>query len=200
MNNPPDDKPVHLVLVRPHLDDVPPLSLPPGYHMRTFQPGDEDAWDHIVAVAFQNHSRRFPTYIRGNMAFRPERIFFLLHNAEPVGTASAWHVADDGPDTGRLHMLAILPEHQGKKLSIPLSTAVLRQFIREGRTRARLHTHDDRLAAIAVYLRIGFEPLLVHDNQRQRWRDVFRHMHREDELTTRFHTILNGPITPMPAG
>jgi len=35
-----------------------------------------------------------------------------------------------------------------------------------------LETDDYRLPAIKTYLNLGFEPLLVHENQRDRWRNI----------------------------
>jgi mycothiol synthase len=63
----------------------------------------------------------------------------------------------------------------------------------EGRRRAELRTDDFRVAAIKTYLKLGFEPLLVAENQRRRWRDVLAAIGRGD-LVERFAGILEGPI------
>ena len=43
----------------------------------------------------------------------------------------------------------------------------------EGRTWAVLQTDDFRIPAVKTYLKLGFEPLIVHENQPKRWKDVF---------------------------
>lgn len=42
-----------LVMIRPTLTDLPTIQLPNGYNVRTFQPGDEDAWEFIINHSFQ---------------------------------------------------------------------------------------------------------------------------------------------------
>jgi mycothiol synthase len=66
-------------------------------------------------------------------------------------------------------MVAVRPGHQGKRLGYWVGLAAMHQMAREGARRAILRTDDFRIPAIKTYLRLGFEPLLTHKNQRQRW-------------------------------
>jgi mycothiol synthase len=63
--------------------------------------------------------------------------------------------------------------HQGFGLGRQLSVAVLRRFATEGLRSAVLETQDFRLAAIATYLDLGFEPVPRDGAQERRWRTVF---------------------------
>ena len=71
-------------------------------------------------------------------------------------------------------------------------------MVAEGRTHVKLQTDDFRLAAVRQYLRLDFVPLLVDENQRQRWRDVFQAL-GQPALAERFAGILGGPVTPPAA-
>jgi mycothiol synthase len=90
-------------------------------------------------------------------------------------------------------MVAVRPDYRGQKIGTALSTAVLHRFKEEGHEDANLRTDDFRLPGIRVYLRLGFEPYLVHENQRERWAEVFDALGMP-ELKETFEEILNGPI------
>jgi hypothetical protein len=45
---------------------------------------------------------------------------------------------------------------------------------------ARLRTETDRLAAIALYLQLGFEPLARSDPEREAWEHVIRLLRASD--------------------
>jgi len=188
-----------LVMRRPTLDGLPPVEVPAGYGLRSMRPGDGPAWTRVVNEAFGGGPRRnrFETTMRSDNAFRHERILFITRDDEPVATASAWCDAKWGTETGILHYVATRPDHAGKHLGTVVSLAALHRMIEEGRRCAILLTDDFRLAAVKTYLRLGFEPLLVHENQRRRWREVLKTLGRAD-LIDRFAAILDGPVTPLP--
>jgi mycothiol synthase len=182
-----------LVMRRAHLRDLPPIELPPGYGLRHYRPGDEPAWERIIEATFEaRHS--FDDHMRADPAFLAERIWFVTHGAVPVATASAWVTPRFGPSIGCLHMVATLPAHQGRQLGFRVSVAALYRFVEEGRREAVLQTDDFRVAALKTYLRMGFEPLLVHDNQRERWLNIFRALSRPD-LEERLASIFQGSLT-----
>ena len=65
-------------------------------------------------------------------------------------------------------------------------------MVREGRQRAFLSTDDFRLPAIRTYLKLGFEPYLVHENQRERWRKVLAAIGRAGE----YEACLTAALVP----
>ncbi|MFO7946233.1 MAG: GNAT family N-acetyltransferase [Armatimonadota bacterium] len=184
-----------LTMKRPDLKNLPEITLPDGYELRTFQPGDERAWEAIVARAFDRDvpEGHFDSRIGDHDAFQPERVFFICHNGEGVATATAWYMEKWGENTGYVHMVGVKPGHQGKRLGYQVSLAVLHRLRGEGFEEAVLTTDDFRLPAIKTYLNLGFEPVLVHENQRERWRDVFEALGMP-ELAEKYSAVLNGPV------
>ncbi|MHB9130156.1 MAG: GNAT family N-acetyltransferase [Armatimonadota bacterium] len=187
---------VQLVMLHPSLAALPPVILPDGYGLRTFQPGDDAHWSRIIAESFRRLREEcsFDTMMRNDPAFHPERIFFITHGKEPVATASAWYVPEKLPDAGMIHYVGACDKHTGKKLGYWVSLAALHHMVQERRRRAWLSTDDTRLPAIKTYLNLGFAPLLIHEEQRERWAAVFRALGLP-ELVERFSGILAGEVT-----
>jgi len=191
-----------LVMARANLHYLPELQLPEGYAVRCYREGDGAAWERVVAAAFEREVQtgEFEKSIQQREAFRPERVLFVVWGDVPVATASAWDSPGWGPQTGQLHMVGTKPEHRGKHLGYWVSVAALHQFRKEGRRDVMLSTDDFRLPAIKTYLQMGFEPVLVDENQRRRWRDVFAAIDQPG-LSEKFAEILDGPVfKPIASG
>ena len=188
-----------LVMLRGNLEGLAEVVLPDGYALRTSRDGDEPAWARILTAAFDASPGKFDfnRFMRPCAEYRPERTWFLCRDGEPIATASAYPFGNVRPDACSLHWVGVHPDHQGRRLGYWVSLAALHQMRREGHARARLRTDDSRLAALWTYVRLDFEPLLVHENQRARWAAVFDRLGKPD-LTDRFATILHGPVTPQP--
>jgi len=189
-----------LVMIRRNLESLPEVALPEGCTLRAFAPGDEADWSKIVAESFKIDTGpdHFDKAMKSDFAFRPHRVLFVECTGELVATASAWYRPTWGRNTGYLHMVGVRPAHTGKRLGLIVSAAALRQMAAEGRTCAVLETDDFRIPALKTYLRLGFDPLLVDDNQRKRWRDAFAATGKP-ELCETFADILSGPVfEPIP--
>jgi mycothiol synthase len=157
------------------LSQLPAVSLPSGYALRHFEPGDAAHWDHIICHAFgwDAAERHFERVMATDVAYDPRRVLFITHRDQPVATAAAWWRASHPPTLGYLHYVGALASHSGRGLGLQVSLACMHFMRDEGRTRCLLHTDDFRLPALRTYLKLKFAPVLVHENQRQRWRDVF---------------------------
>ncbi|MFO7946234.1 MAG: GNAT family N-acetyltransferase [Armatimonadota bacterium] len=184
-----------LAMYRPHLENLPPTMNPNGVHIQTYRRGDEEAWDSIVAASFEWEVTpgEFDRTMKSDPEFDPERVFFAAVSGELVGTAAAWRIPECGENTGRVHMVAVKPGYRGKHIGTALSTAVLHRFREEGRDDATLRTDDFRIPGIKIYLNLGFQPYLVDENQRRRWRKVFQVLGMPD-LEETFRDLLDGPI------
>ncbi|MEI7437812.1 MAG: GNAT family N-acetyltransferase [bacterium] len=162
---------------RRHLDGLPGIELPPGYTIRTSQDGDGPHWARIIRESFTNDTfdaSSFESVMKTHPAYQPDRIFFACGpDGVPCGTASAYRGEAYGADTGYVHYVGVCPAQVGKKLGAALSLAVLHKFRAEGLQSAVLQTDDFRLPAIKTYLRLGFSPMIVHENQPARWARVF---------------------------
>lgn len=190
---------MQLVMVKHSLADLPPVELPDGYALRHFVPGDEAGWEAVMAASF---GRREPAWsfldVMGrDAACSPERVLFITCEGQIVATASAWYRPEWGAETGYVHYVGADPAHCGKKLGHMVSLAVLHRFVFEGRSRAVLQTDDFRVPAIRTYLRLGFEPWLIEEDQRQRWRVVFE-SNGLQPLCPNWEELVSGPMHAMP--
>lgn len=181
-----------LVMLRPSLSGLPAVVMPEGYRLRHFRPGDEEGWNRLMDAVFERApgSTDFDQQMRPDDAFQEERVWLVEKAGEIVATASAWHRPKFGPTRGYLHWVGTHPGHRGMKLGAMVSVAALQKIQEDGRDSAVLETDDFRIPAVMTYLKLEFEPLLVHENQRKRWKDVL------DELRypERFEAQLSGPL------
>lgn len=168
--------PPQLVMWRKTLAGLPEVTEHPGVSCRSMRDGDASAWDTIVSEAFgwPEPSGHFEAHMRHDPSFAPERVYFVLRDGLPVATASAWCKPDKfGVDVGYLHFVAVRPGHTNRGLGTLASLVALHAMAADGRTSVVLLTDDHRQAAISIYLKLGFSPLVTHESHRDRWRDVF---------------------------
>lgn len=192
---------MQLVMMKESLDDLPPVTLPEGYVLAHFLPGEEAGWELVMSEAFgeKDPPWSFAATMGRDAACCPERVLFIKQQGEAVATASAWYRPDWGLDTGYVHYVGGRPGHAGKKLGLLVSLAVLHRFVYEGRTRAVLQTDDFRVAAVKTYLQLGFRPWLVEEDQRERWRNVVE-TNGLQALCPELEEIVTGPLHAMPGG
>lgn len=163
--------------MRRRLVDLPELTLPDGYRLRSFTRGDASAW---AALLHRNGELRGWDAERAAPFFAPgsrmdlDGSFFLTTKAgEPVATAQL-HLHPDGEyaPTPELGWVATDPVHRGKRLGALACLAVLRYAARAGYDEVFLRTDDHRLPAIVTYLRLGFEPWMYDPSAPARWRAI----------------------------
>jgi mycothiol synthase len=141
-----------------------PPKLPDGYGLRTFRPGDEDAWIAVLntaAFGAWDHER-LARMLSGDRAPMPyEGIWFATRNDVPVGALCTFFYRDESPPASEIGWVAVTPEHRGRGLAGAMCTAALAFIHGEGLDYAFLKTEDYRVAAIKLYLRLGFKPEMV---------------------------------------
>lgn len=168
--------PRQLRMVRPDLENLPKLELPPGYGMRTYQKGDEVHWANIISDSFGGKQRTAEdtrNEITEQERFVPDGFYFATHDGTPVGTACAWRQTVDETEVGYVHMVGVASAHTGHKLGKWVSLAVLIYFRDYGFRCAMLDTDDFRIPAIKTYLNLGFVPVYIEDGQPKRWQAIF---------------------------
>jgi mycothiol synthase len=102
---------------------------------------------------------------------------YVVYDAEvAVATASARLLTDTYPQAGYLHWVASSPRARGRGLGRAVIVAVLKRFHHDGMTQAVLETDDHRLAAIRLYLSMGFVPVYRGGDDESRWSAVFRRL------------------------
>ncbi|WP_129782925.1 mycothiol synthase [Promicromonospora panici] len=156
-----------------------PPEAPAGYHLRTFQPGADDAaWLRVNARAFATHpeqGRMTLDDLRARQSeswFDAEGFFLLFPDDAPGGAddvdpaAFLWTKTEpdqpDGTRDGEIYVLGVDPDHQGKGLGRLLTAVGLAHLERTGATRAVLYVEGDNTPALATYERAGFTRAAVH--------------------------------------
>jgi mycothiol synthase len=170
-----------LKMLRPHLEDLPAMTVPPGYGLRTYQPGDERAWGEIMEATGGIGRDWTVEKVREKLIdreqFDAEGLFFATCNAEagrPIASACVWQSTVEERTLGIVHMVCALLEHRGRGVGRLVTLAVLHRLRARGFSAAELSTDDLRLAAIKTYFGLGFVPVYLPDpeqvdDQRARW-------------------------------
>jgi len=169
------------------LNSLPAATVPPGYTLRTYGDGDAAAWCRIMTGQVGQWTvERFYTDVHDKPVFRPDGLFFAVCDNTPVATACAWWVPEEyGQDVGILHMVATDPAHRNRGLGRAVSLSVIHFFAELGMRACVLSTTSQRLAAIRMYLSLGFEPELDTPEIRALWPDILRAIHRHELAETK---------------
>ncbi len=89
-------------------------------------------------------------------------MFFIeTDEGEKIATATAFYniYGKDTSGAGWLHWVAVKREYQGKGLSKPLITYVLKVMKKLGYTHAKIPTQTNTWLACKIYLDLGFLPI-----------------------------------------
>lgn len=171
--------PYHPVaMVRPA--DVPPVqhfSLPPGFDMRLYTPGDERHWARIETAAGEFEAEevalRFfaDTFLPHADDLKERLVFITDRQGEPVADAMLWWAEDAVLGrVSRLHWVAVHPDFQGLGLGKLVCKAALSLEPTVGFQKDTwLTTQTWSWFAIGLYLSLGFRAhkshrLEGHDN------------------------------------
>ena len=101
-----------------------------------------------------------------------------------VATASL-QVRPDVPECGWVRWVATDLSRRREGLARALVIGVLAMARQAGCWEARLRTQTDPLAAIPLYVQLGFEPLVRSDPEREAWEQVIRFLRANDPYRKR---------------
>ena len=170
-----------LEMVRPSTVrvDVPPI--PEGYVLRQFRAGDEGKYDDLFHLAFADEGR-FPETLERAL----EGGFFVIEHlasGELVASGAAWRgsIMPRHPDAGQMGWLVTDPSHTRKGLGTIVAASATNRLAAEGYQRPSLGTEDFRIAAISIYLELGWRPYVYREDMVPRWRSIFARLGREFE-------------------
>lgn len=153
-----------------NLKHLPELQIPEGFLCRHYQEGDQAAWNEIIDFSFERKrgTSNFDKDMASDKNFHFKRAWFIFaDDGRGAATASCWASQDHG--RGIVHMVGTHPDFTGKKLGYSVSLAVLDQAVREGYTYMTLLTDDWRIPAVKTYLKLGFQPFVLHESHPERW-------------------------------
>ncbi|MCM1025478.1 MAG: GNAT family N-acetyltransferase [Roseburia sp.] len=155
------------LLLEQELRDVPEYRLPDGYRFAPYSDGDRDNWIAIEMSAreltdYEQGLEAWNRYYAGSEEILSERMFFVeTEKGEKIATATAFYdiYGRDTSGAGWLHWVAVRREYQGRGLSKPLITHVLKVMKKLGYSRAKVPTQTNTWLACKVYLDLGFLPI-----------------------------------------
>lgn len=99
---------------------------------------------------------------------RPDSMVFALDGKEPVAVACA-RIRECG--WRELAWVAVASEHRGKRLGQLVCSTLIQQLLADDENLIFCSTLDERLAALRIYLKLGFHPVYEQDKI-NRWRVI----------------------------
>jgi ribosomal protein S18 acetylase RimI-like enzyme len=141
---------------------------------REARAGDADGLARLLASAFPEMTWSADRARTELLEAADVTATFVVEEGEAlVATASSRHFDQRFPGVGYVHWVAVDPSQRGRGHFETVMHAVLQKFAADARPVAVLETDDDRLPAIAAYLRLGFIPRYTSDDHKLRWSKVF---------------------------
>ena len=151
------------------LDRPPEVEVAEGYTLRQYRPDDYERYVALMKAAEMDTPRL--DYWEGHIL--PDGFFVIEDNSTGELTAACFashHPAARHPRAGNLGWLAAHPGHKGKQLGVAVTAAVTARLCKAGYKRIYLETHDFRIPAIKLYLRMGWIPFLYSEEMLDRWK------------------------------
>jgi GNAT superfamily N-acetyltransferase len=167
-----------LIMIRPHMEDIPQVPFPEGYDIRPMRLDEGALWTDIWRDA-EEYFGIDDTMFARNFAYDLQATqwrSFIITNSRGVGvgTISAWYNRRfRGQDYGQVHWVAVRQAYQGLGLGKAGLSFVLRQLA-QWHDRCYLGTQSKRLPAISLYLNFGLLPDLEDPGEIEGWREVKR--------------------------
>ena len=157
----------------------PAWTVPPAYSLRIYQAGDEQAYFALMERAgFPGWNlHEFGLWLQKAL---PAGLFMAFDRAsgQMAATAMACHNPTPlHPYGGSVSCVATDPDHRGRGLGFAVAAAATCRLIEAGYQEIYMLTHDWRLAAIKIYLRMGWQPHMFRDDMPDRWKAVCESLH-----------------------
>ena len=103
--------------------------------------------------------------------YNPEHVFYVSKNGIDIATATGME-KDIYPGEGWFRVVGTDPDARGCGAGKLVCIAVLNSLAERGYKSVVLSTDDERIPAISMYLSLGFEPMYIHEKDRERWNKV----------------------------
>ena len=174
--------PIGVTMRHPRIADVPPIpDLPAPLVTR---PARIDEAGELADLL----GRAYPDEIWEELGtelelFRDDTVkgtLVVASEGRLLATASL-QVRPESLECGWVRWVATEESQRRQGLARVLVTSVLSMAVRAGCREARLKTETDRLAAISLYLQLGFEPVVTTDREREIWNQLRTRAARGDD-------------------
>lgn len=163
-----------LVMRYPHPEPPALCALEEGYHLRSYCKGDEEEWVNLLNANGELGKwsmDRIDAEIRGNLVHSAQ--FFIFSGRNIVAAAGVYEGRLNGENCWEIGWVASDPEHRGKGLGRQATAAAVVAARSLPDRPIFLRTDDFRMAAIKVYLQLGFVPDFAHPSYKRRWQDIY---------------------------
>jgi mycothiol synthase len=158
---------------RPTLAGVPALpTLAAPLALRGARVDDTGALATLLGRAYEGELWEWAHVERELLGDPTVRETLVVTSGERLIATASFQVRPDTPQCGWIRWVATDPDRRREGLARVLVIGVLGMAARAGCRDARLDTRTDRLAAIRLYLELGFEPLVATDASREVWASV----------------------------
>lgn len=147
-------------------DPLPPVTVPEGVTIRSFEPGDEQAVLDVNATAFAHHPEQGHMTmedLRERMSeawFDPAGLFLAVPDEPGDLPLLGFHWTkvhtDEDPAYGEVYVVAVNPKAAGRGLGTVLTGVGLEHLKERGLDSVLLYVDGDNDPAIAVYTGQGF--------------------------------------------
>ena len=162
------------------VSELPEVALPDGYVLRAGRDGDVQGWVKLLHSAgfTQWDGQRVQKYLEDPERKEGSRI--VAWGATIVSATFASRATLETPrgrvEVGVLDFVSSDPEHRRKGLSRAVCTSVIKFLFAASYPEVILDTDDWRLPAIALYLSLGFEPMMMREDMLSRWDTVMKQL------------------------
>lgn len=137
-------------------------TIPQGYSIRTFVPGDDDAaWLQLNATAFADHPEQGQLTQadldarKAEAWFDPEG-FFIAEDAQGTPVGFHWTKTPVGSAAGEVYVVGVHPETQGTGLGKALTLHGMNHLASSGLEKIVLYVDDENRPAVTLYTSLGF--------------------------------------------
>ena len=165
--------PVNVWMRRPTLVGVPALPiLPAPLVVRRAQVAEAGALAALLGQAFPGETWEAAGTARELLGDATVKATLVVADEGRLLSTASLQVRPDDPGCGVVHWVATDRDRRREGLARAMVIGVLRMAEQAGCREARLRTHTYPLAAIPLYLQLGFEPLVTDDSEREVWQRV----------------------------
>ena len=178
--------PIAVAMRRPTLFDVPAMPiLAASLIVRRAQAEEAGALAALLGRAYPTETWDAAGTERELFGDETVRATLVVAAEERLVATASLQVRPDAPECGWLRWVATEQDRRREGLARALVIGVLALARQAGCREARLRTQTYPLAAIPLYLQLGFEPLVRSDGEREAWEQVIGFLRASDPYRKR---------------